>query len=152
MKAMLITFCLLTTLVIVSCTSEPEPDIEATVAVALAATQTAASTHTALPPTATPVPTDTPTSESAATATPGPTTSPVYQALNQMLAQHTEAVSSGDIVGYLETFAVELHPEQKAIFERLQNVPIALYTLEIDPNQKSQGCTHRQLAFHFSPP
>ena len=53
-----------------------------------------------------------------------------------MLAQQTEAVLSGDIAGYLDTFTTDLHSEQQILFERLKSIPFASYTLEVDPNER----------------
>jgi hypothetical protein len=53
-----------------------------------------------------------------------------------MLARQSQAVVSGDITEYLETFTTELHSEQQTLFERLQSIPFTSYTLEVDPNER----------------
>lgn len=65
-----------------------------------------------------------------------PTPTLVHQALNQMLAQQTEAVLSNDITNYLDAFTIDLHAEQQTLFERLQSLPLTSYTFLVDPNER----------------
>lgn len=65
-----------------------------------------------------------------------PTTTPAHEALNQVLAQQTEAVLKNDITSYLDTFTDDLHAEQTTLFERLQKLPFASYTIQVDPNER----------------
>ncbi len=63
-------------------------------------------------------------------------TTPTHQALNQMLGRQTEAILSSDIAGHLDTFRTALHEEQQTLFERLQSLPFASYTFQVDPNER----------------
>jgi len=68
--------------------------------------------------------------------TPTPKPSQVaYQSINQMLNQQARAILDGDEDAYLAPFAPDLREEQRAIFRRMQQVPLNDYMLELDPNE-----------------
>ncbi|MFN3372528.1 MAG: hypothetical protein ACK44M_03050 [Chloroflexus sp.] len=76
---------------------------------------------------------------SASGGPPPPTATPTsaelaLQTLEEVLNRQAQALMTGDLAGYLSTFAPELQPEQERIFQRSQQLPIAAYRLALSPN------------------
>ncbi len=79
-------------------------------------------------------------------ATPTPKPSQVaYQRITQLLAQQVQAILDGDEEAYLAPFAPDLREEQRAIFRRMQQVPLSGYALELSPNEDLRGADQGEM-------
>ncbi len=79
-------------------------------------------------------------------ATPTPKPSQVaYQTITQMLAAQAQAILDGNEEAYLAPFAPDLQEEQRAIFRRMQQVPLSGYALELSPNEDLRGADQGEM-------
>ncbi len=79
--------------------------------------------------------------------TPTPKPSQVaYQTINQMLSQQARAILEGDEDAYLAPFTPDLREAQRAIFRRMQQVPLSDYMLELSPNEDLDGAEDGELS------
>ncbi|MGB8648832.1 MAG: hypothetical protein WCF84_26585 [Anaerolineae bacterium] len=77
---------------------------------------------------------------SAAGAAPPPTAMPeanefLFQQVNQALAQQAQALLANDANAYLATFTPEQRAAQQILLRRAANVPLASYSLELNPDK-----------------
>ncbi|MCU0494215.1 MAG: hypothetical protein MUD01_21710 [Chloroflexaceae bacterium] len=87
---------------------------------------------------------------SATGGAPQPTATPTAEeslasSLNTLLKTQGDAVTSGQVDAFLNTFAPELRDEQRGIFERMRQMPFVSYTLELEPGTNLPGSDTSEL-------
>lgn len=65
--------------------------------------------------------------------------------IENVLREQAEAVQANDMNAYLNTFASELHDEQQRVLDRMSQVPLASYNLQLAPEETVNDATQTVL-------
>ncbi|NOK57418.1 MAG: hypothetical protein GFH27_549309n153 [Chloroflexi bacterium AL-W] len=65
--------------------------------------------------------------------------------IENVLREQAEAVQANDMNAYLNTFASELHDEQQRVLDRMSQVPLASYNLQLVPEETVNDATQTVL-------
>ena len=65
--------------------------------------------------------------------------------IENVLREQAEAVQTDDLNTYLDTFASELHGDQERIFDRIGQVPLASYSVQLAPGEEVSDSTQTVL-------